>query len=187
MLNISAQCLCQWFHGYCCPSWVSLFLPLSALYQDPQFRKFHEKYAKSLKTLILGGNPLSAFPGTLPSGRGVELYHCPKCTERKGSIISHFQSVSLCWTFPLAAFPACFGIAQRHKRDSCAPWSAGSRTTGWWQGEVALEGAVTKPRVVIQLLGSSGWERTGTLSSEHSAVASPQNRSHMPSLSSLTV
>lgn len=63
----------------------------------------------------------------------------------------------------------------------------GAGPQGSGKGRMTLEGAVTKPRVVIQLLGSSGWERTGMLSSEHSAVASPQNRSHMLSLSSLTV
>lgn len=67
----------------------------------------------------------------------------------------------------------------------CEVLGAGPQGAG--KGRIALEGAVPKPRAMIQLLGSSGWERIGMLSSEHSAVASPQNRSHMLSLSSLTV
>lgn len=139
VLNISTQCLCQWFHGYCCLNFyiasTKCFVP--GTLSSPYLMK---KKSKVLENINTGWKSSICISRTLPSGRGVELFACPRCTKRKGSITSHFQSFSPCWTFPLAAFPTCFGIAQG---DTCVPWSAGSRTTGW-QGEDGIRSSSNK-------------------------------------------
>lgn len=46
VLNISAQCLCQWFHGYCCPEFLYRFYEVLCT-RDPQFPIFHVKNKQS--------------------------------------------------------------------------------------------------------------------------------------------